>query len=756
MKREVVEEKFIDLIEGRLSPEQAREIETLIESDTALKESWNAYLAVIDAEQGVAEEKFDLSPNFSVNVMNQLEADGGFLARLRAKIMPDSRTLIGAISTVAVLVVVVQLASNQSGEMTQLTFQDAKRDSGDKNLPGSLVVPQELGAKDLAQTKGEIGAGSGSQFLDERSAKVPEAVLGREIRLDDHKKAPLKSKELAEQATSARMNGIGGSTDSLAFSGIAGGDASGRPEPKVSGTEPGYGLEISAINEPLGNFSSYHMPDWPIRPPTDNEEYINYTENPRIMTSDESISTFGVDVDTASYANVRRFIEGGTLPPRDAVRIEELLNYFDYDYPSQSEKPFTVNYEIAPSPLEPDRYLLKLGVKAREIADDRAPWNLVFLVDVSGSMSGQDRLELVKKGLLLLAQRMRPSDKLSVVTYANGAQVLIDGRERRRREPNEIINALNRMEANGGTNGGAGIQLAYTIAQQLFIHGGVNQIVLATDGDFNVGTTSRSELLQMIEEKRRGGVSLTTIGVGEGNLKDGTLEQLADRGNGNYHYLDGVAEMRKVFDTEITKHIAVIAKDVKLQVEFNPRHVESYRLIGYENRGLSKQEFHRDDVDSGEIGSGHTVTALYELVLANSPLAQESEYRYQKPEAKNQGNGRVPRFENDSELAFLQIRYKEPGSERSDLLRFPIAKRDLTMDRFKSSADFKFAAAVVYFGQVLRGSRYVGNYTLNDIAILAQNAITSDPEGEKRAFVNLVRSAASASKPIDQPPYILR
>lgn len=472
---------------------------------------------------------------------------------------------------------------------------------------------------------------------------------------------------------------------------------------------------------------------------TNSRSYNNYEENKRIAVASEPMSTFSIDVDTASYSQARRALQEGRLPAPDSVRIEEFLNYFSYSYPVQSSLPFTLSYEAAPSPLEPQKYLLKLGIKAKETAPYEGGWNLVFLVDVSGSMDSEDKLELVKKSLRILVDTMRPEDRVAIVTYAGSSGVALQSTPGS--EKHLIHSVISSLGAGGSTNGSGGITEAYRIALQNYRRGAVNRVILATDGDFNVGVTSQSELISLIEEKRNSGITLTTIGVGQDNLKDGTLEQLANKGNGNYFYLDSIKEARKVMSDDLTKNMEVIAKDVKLQIEFNPQHVASYRLIGYDNRRLENHDFANDAIDAGEIGAGHTVTALYELVLAGSPAAGTDELSYRYHEGVPPPAASVKPQKHGSELAFLKIRYKDPEGTTSKLLEYPLAAESIKTTADTSSADFRFAAAVSYFGHVLRQSQFRGQYSLEAIAKLATDARGEDHDGARQEFIELVKNA---------------
>ena len=502
------------------------------------------------------------------------------------------------------------------------------------------------------------------------------------------------------------------------------------------------GMIRPPMPEPLPRYPV--APQYPVAtsPADDVDNYKGYEEQPRIRTADEALSTFSVDVDTASYANARRFLMAGNFPPQQSVRIEEFINYFDFNYPSQSEKPFSLTYEIAPSPLEKDRLFLRLGIRARDAKSENKPWNLVFLIDTSGSMSPPERLELIKKGLHVLVSKMRPEDKVSIVTYAGSAGLALDATSAK--ESAKILAAIDALGSGGSTNGAGGIELAYQVAERNKIANGVNRVILATDGDFNVGITSETQLNSFIEEKRKSGITLTTLGVGTSNFKDARLEQLADKGNGNYFYLDSFQEARHVLGDKIAGTVEVVAKDVKLQVEFNPQHVAQYRLIGYDNRKLNKEDFNNDAIDAGEIGVGHTVTAIYEIILTNTELARRlnTDYRYKQAEPAKT----VVSEDMASELAFLKIRYKEPEANVSSLLEFPIESAKVQTSVESTSADFRFASAVAYFGTLLRGSKFSGNYSYHDIADLAEKAMGEDPSGQRREFLNLVKNADARSK----------
>ena len=511
-----------------------------------------------------------------------------------------------------------------------------------------------------------------------------------------------------------------------------------RKSDKIAGATADFPAEADTIHR----HQAYRW-NMPYPPQTISELYAEYDEGQRILVNDEAKSTFSIDVDTGSYTNARRFIMTGKLPPANSVRIEEFINYFKYNYPVEYDKPFSLNYEIAPAPLEPERFLLKLGIKARDARASEKPWNLVFLIDVSGSMSAPNKLELVKSSLRLLVNQMKTGDKIAIVTYAGHSGLVLDSSTLNRKA--EILNAINTLRSGGSTHGSSGINLAYQVAERSRIPGGVNRVVLATDGDFNVGVTSHTELIKLIEEKRRSGTTLTTLGFGTGNIKESTMEQLANKGNGNYFYIDSYKEARKVLETDLMGTMEVVAKDVKLQIEFNPEHVKEYRLIGYDNRRLRKQDFNNDRIDAGEIGSSHTVTALYELVLTNSELARNlsTEYRYKTEQPKKK-----PVLESNfkSELAFLKIRYKKPEGTKSTLIEYPILSKKVLSDSNQASPDFRFAAAVSYFGHLLRNSQFAGNYSFSDIEELAKGSAAKDEHGYRQEFIELVRMAKSISR----------
>jgi Ca-activated chloride channel family protein len=468
------------------------------------------------------------------------------------------------------------------------------------------------------------------------------------------------------------------------------------------------------------------------------EAYSHIDENPFLEAARAPLSTFSIDVDTASYSNTRRFLKDGQLPPKDAVRIEELVNYFSYDYPQPvGDAPFSVTAEISEAPWNTSHRLVHIGLQGKRIATDNLPpANLVFLLDVSGSMDEPLKLPLVKSAMRMLTEQLTSRDRVAMVVYAGSSGLVLPSTSGERK--GEILAAIDRLEAGGSTNGGEGIQLAYKIAQDNFIRGGVNRVILATDGDFNVGVTSEGDLVRLIEQKRQSGVFLSVLGFGTGNVKDSAMEKLADKGNGNYAYIDSNAEARKVLGEEIGGTLFTIAKDVKIQVEFNPKQVAAYRLIGYENRLLRDQDFNDDKKDAGEIGAGHTVTALYEVV----PYGQKFEnpgvdaLKYQQPVKPSE-------MANSNELMTVKLRYKEPAQDQSKLLSVSLADSKGRLDG--ASDNFKFASAVAAFGMLLRDSKYKADASYNKVIELARASVGSDPQGYRSEFIQLVETARTLS-----------
>jgi len=466
------------------------------------------------------------------------------------------------------------------------------------------------------------------------------------------------------------------------------------------------------------------------------ESYKPVNENGFLSVGQQPVTTFSVDVDRAAYSNVRRFLNNGQMPPEDAVRIEEMINYFDYDYPQPAgEHPIAIITETTDSPWNPGLKLVHIGLQAKTVSTENLPAsNLVFLIDVSGSMSDPNKLPLLKQAFKLLVDQLRTEDKISIVAYAGSAGLVLpptSGSEKK-----TIKDALDKLDAGGSTAGGEGIELAYDLAKRHYLPKGNNRVILATDGDFNVGISNESELQKLIEEKRKAGIFLSVMGFGMGNYKDSQIETLADKGNGNYAYIDNIQEARKEFVQEFGGTLFTIAKDVKIQIEFNPAHVKAYRLIGYENRALRNDEFNDDKKDAGDMGSGHTVTAIYEIVptgAQTSYISATDALKYQQ----NNGN-----MTGDSgEMMTVKVRYKKPDSEKSALFDLPVKATSAAFE--KCSENLRFASAVAEFGLLLRGSEYKGKATYADVIQRARGAFGKDEEGYRSEFVQLVKVAES-------------
>lgn len=464
------------------------------------------------------------------------------------------------------------------------------------------------------------------------------------------------------------------------------------------------------------------------------EGYNPIDENPFLRAINSPLSTFAIDVDGASYSNVRRFINNNQLPPKDAVRIEEFLNYFTYDYPEpEGDRPFSLTTEISQAPWNPQHKLVHIGIQGKRLdAEKLPPSNLVFLLDVSGSMDSPDKLPLLKSALRLLVNELRETDRVSIVVYAGSAGLVLPPTPGNQKD--KILDAIASLNAGGSTAGGEGIKLAYEVARQNFMPSGNNRVILATDGDFNVGISSDAELIRLIETYRDRHVFLSVLGFGTGNLQDAKMEQLANRGNGNYAYIDNILEAKKVLVNEIGGTLLTIAKDVKIQVEFNPAKVQAYRLIGYENRLLQAEDFNNDKKDAGELGAGHSVTALYEIipvgVTSSVELPEVDPLRYQ-PNQQFSHN-------NSAELMLIKLRYKPPNGDKSELISQPLIDWQIPLEN--ASNNFKFAAAVAEFGMILRESPYQGSANLNQVVNLARQSQGQDVSGYRAEFIRLVET----------------
>ncbi len=479
---------------------------------------------------------------------------------------------------------------------------------------------------------------------------------------------------------------------------------------------------------------------------SNTEKYPHATQNPVKVVSEEPVSTFSVDVDTASYANVRRFLNEGSLPPADAVRVEEMVNYFDYSYavPKDRSAPFEPTVAVYPTPWNKDTQILHIGIKGFDLPKaERPKANLVFLIDTSGSMDEPNKLPLLKRSFRMLVDQLQPKDHVAIVVYAGTVGTVLEPTAGS--EKTKIMAAIDQLDAGGSTAGGEGIRRAYELAESTFIKDGVNRVILATDGDFNVGITDPNALEDFVTRKRGTGIYLTVLGFGEDNYNDLMMQKLAQAGNGTAAYIDTLNEARKVFVQQISGTLFTIAKDVKIQVEFNPARVAEYRLIGYETRMLNRTDFNNDKVDAGDIGSGHTVTALYEITPVGSKAAMADPLRYKnKPDMEKSSTG---------EIAFVKIRYKLPDQDISKLITRPVTDADVQTDFAKLPTDMRFAASVAGAAQLLRHDSYIKDFNLGRAIDIAQNAKGQDAFGYRTEFVQLLRSAESAvaQKPLDPP-----
>ena len=477
------------------------------------------------------------------------------------------------------------------------------------------------------------------------------------------------------------------------------------------------------------------------QPDFNTESYDYIAENPFLRVDQNPLSTFSVDVDTASYANVRRFLKRGESPPPDAVRIEEMINYFDYDYSAPPDgAPFSIDTRVAGCPWKAGHRLLRIGLKGREMpTEERTAANLVFLLDVSGSMDAPDKLPLLKRAVKLLVQELTPRDRVAVAVYAGGSGLALPSTPCSRENKISILSSLDKLKAAGSTHGSEGIRLAYDVAKQHFIPGGINRVILATDGDFNVGVANEGDLVRLIQDKAASGIFLTVLGFGTGNLKDSAMEKLADKGNGNYGYIDSITEARKLLVREMGATLATIAKDVKIQVEFNPAQVAAYRLIGYENRLLRAEDFNDDAKDAGEIGAGHTVTALYEIVPIGVPFRSPGvdDLKYQRTRSTTEAA-------DSGELLTVKLRYKAPDADVGNRLAMAVTDMGLTFDN--AGQEFKFASAVAAFGMLLRDSAFKGNADYDMVVRMARAGRGEDEHGYRAEFINLVENAAAMSE----------
>jgi Ca-activated chloride channel family protein len=727
-------DQFIGLVDESLSPHEAEELRRKIDIDPNLRSEFEQYRRIVAGERRVHSVTGEPSADFLEQVMTNVrnEPDEGMkLTQWEMVVMQYKKyrnVVVGAIATGGVVCLALLLPEGEVGSGDQ-----ALRSSGSGYSPVAKYNDDRVAAAAPPADASSFIGDAVTAFHDTET----QAVKGGD-----------KTNDVGQNAS------LGGSSTS----------AVGRPMPPAK--EEGMTGSVSRFNKGralvLNDLLAERLYQYEEKSGTVLKQMIDKSSDalagapstdsahptvaqritpphqpitqPFQLTTTAPHSTFSMDVDTGSYTNTRKILRSGRRPSVDLVRAEEFINYFSYQHPTNTEKPFSTVYDIAPSPMTKGAKILRIGVKSRESISSDKPWNLVFLIDTSGSMADHNKLPMVKEALKLLAGKMRASDRLSIVTYANGSQVALP--PTRSGELDRINGVIDGLTAEGGTNGHAGITLAYQAAQQGFIPNGVNRVILATDGDFNVGITNHDELITEIQRQRLKNVSLTTVGVGEANYQEHLMEQLADKGDGNYFYLDTFDEARKVFGHDLISTIDTVAKDAKIQVEFNPAAVSQYRLIGYENRALAAHQFTDNSVDAGEVGAGQSVTALYEVVLAGDKVTQEGtvETRYGPTPAPTPTPGPRP-----EEFGFVRIRFQDPTSKEVEQLSFPMMTEQVQSSLAESSENLRFATAVAAFAEKLCGVAI--NATYAEIADLAQGARGSDPDGRRAEFISLVREA---------------
>ena len=629
-----------------------------------------------------------------------------------------------------------QTVSSQSGGPTRIAIPapQARDEDGFARAPAaeteSLSNQQTQSPAPLAPAGDEVATTRIEPQRPSQVSQVPEEV--NEFDLAPVPESPTRSSRNREDPTLAAERPIVELDGLVASSALA---EQSLDKGLWSSAVGGTGAKVALSPLPLSISSPQDFRIIPSESPFNREAYDRIEENALKNPVDHPLSTFSIDVDTASYSNVRRFLNGGRLPPLDAIRIEELINYFPYDYAGPTDKaPFAVHVDAAGAPWKPEHRLVRIGLQGKAVdLSERPDANLVFLIDVSASMSDHNKLELVQRSLNLLVEQMEGRDRIAVVVYAGVSGLALPSTTANNHET--IKHAISNLRSGGSTNGGAGIELAYSVAQRHFIPDGINRVILCTDGDFNVGTTDRGSLTRLIEDKAKTGVFFSVLGFGMGNYQDATMEELSNKGNGNYGYVDSIREARKVFVDQMLGTLMTIAKDVKVQVEFNPARVGAYRLIGYENRMLAKEDFNDDTKDAGEIGAGHSVTALYEIVpagLAGNTTPSVDPLKYQSPVVRKPGI-------DSEDLLTVKLRYKKPDSDESQLIEKPFVDRGNAFAA--ASDDFRFATAVAAFGMLLRNSQYTESMTLDEALLLARQAKALDPGGLRSEFIDLVEKA---------------
>ena len=714
------EQKWTDYVLNELSDDERRTVEAELETNPEARET----VEQIRQQVGQLKKHYETEEDSVMLTDEQREAIFAAARQKKAKILPfPPRYVWMPLTSVAALaIIILHIASPKPGGIGPAQIQaptTSDEFAATEVAPPSEPEPAALAERpkmDLKKAKVEV---SSAELTDSMQRTAP-AV-------------PTSPKPVIEPVAIAPIEAVtdipSGSLDlSMDFDDtFGGGDAydSEAPGHVTAGLTARQLIRLKEAPAPAQYGPSL-------------ENYSEIKENEFVRVVDQPLSTFSIDVDTASYANARRFLQRGQLPPKDAVRIEEMINYFNYDYaPPEGELPFAARFAQTDCPWNAQHKLVRIALKGREIAQDtRPPLNLVFLLDVSGSMNSPNKLPLVKRSMEMLTNQLDERDRVSIVVYAGASGLVLpptSGADR-----NKILSALESLQAGGGTAGGAGIQLAYNTALENFHKKGVNRVILYTDGDFNIGVTQGGDLNRLIEKKAKDGIFLSVLGFGMGNYKDGTLEGLADKGNGNYAYIDTFSEARKVLVDQITGTLVTIAKDVKIQVEFNPARVAGYRLIGYENRMLAAEDFNDDTKDAGEIGAGHTVTALYELVPAGQPVTDAppvDDLKYQLP-AKD--------IAASDELLTVKLRYKQPDGDTSSKLEFPLMGEDSSFAQ--ADADFRFATSVAGFGMLLRDSQFKGDLTYDQTIQWAMDALGTDEFGYRREFLDLVRNAAALAR----------
>jgi Ca-activated chloride channel homolog len=568
------------------------------------------------------------------------------------------------------------------------------------------------------QVKREVAAEAEVDKKDRKELDAVEVTGSRIQRADAESISPVVviSRHNIDKAKAAEAKGVAASPPP-----VVGDMYYSQPRPRVA-------PQVIA-----GNISAYSPPQQEIQ---NTEKYKNFSDNPIQLASENPVSTFSIDVDTGSYSNVRRMLNSGTRPPVDAVRAEEIINYFDFAYaaPASRRQPFSVTTEIAAAPWNSKHQLMMVGIKGYEVARSEIPAaNIVFLIDTSGSMSSQDKLPLLVASFKEMVNKLRPQDRVSIVVYAGSAGLVLPATHGNDKET--ILQALDKLQSGGSTNGGEGIALAYKIAKENFIGNGVNRVILATDGDFNVGISDTEMLKTLVADQRKSGIALTTLGFGQGNYNDQMAEQLADVGNGNHAYIDNLNEGKKVLVEEMSSTMMTIAQDVKIQVEFNPSVVAEYRLIGYENRKLNREDFNNDKIDAGEIGAGHDVTAIYEITLVGSGGESVSPLRY--------GKTALATTSKPEEIALLKLRYKQPGAEQSQLIQKPMLRSSISA---KPSDRLKLAASLAAYADLLRGGKNSGQFKWSDVKQLAASVSLPDSWGYRAEFMGLIEQASQLTE----------